>query len=607
MDKNKKRCKLSYFKKLLMLRELQQQGTLENFPPPECQRAFLNALSVKEFSKVYRNLNRFEAAAFEILLTDKNKKKFDVHIQQGCSLSSFNDAIAAKGSDEQILAMLSVSLGYIPHSSLLIEQSEKFFLPVLRKRKSLPHYVLDNIIERKREDLLIAYFEEAQPTSFDRSLSYKLMESSLDKAKEAYITTCQHLSESAAVYAFRKGDAKLCKEVLSKKLMECNQELEALFNLNNPEFLLLAVDKLNKETEAKTANRAHGEEKDDAEPYCFPEPYETLLMESGCFEAIRAYLSGRILGYNAEIALVKSRNGVLIRLYLESNDLEDGLINAAAEIIFSGQDKDLKSFYLEKYGLPYTLEAKLISDGDCNALCSYISSHQLCSINAARLMESGLTEAARLYCEKHGLKKLAATVLMKRGDAEVRHFYVDRLLAEGEHLTDDAEFHFLENGCKEQVFRYITVNSRKLKAQSVTALLNRGDLELIEAYAELFEIPTEALILFAKLGSKRALETYIASYALADEAEEALVERGDCELLIRYFEQNELYSKAECKLMQSDFARTGAAVRFYLDKYDLFEDAEVELVKRGDRAMLDVYIAKHPLGPDAENLIVSVF
>ena len=78
-------------------------------------------------------------------------------------------------------------------------------------------------------------------------------------------------------------------------------------------------------------------------------------------------------------------------------------------------------------------------------------------------------------------------------------------------------------------------------------------------------------------------------------------------LLIRYFEQNELCSKAECKLMQSDFARTGAAVRFYLDKYDLFEDAEVELVKRGDRAMLDVYIAKHLLGPDAENLIVSVF
>ena len=67
MDKNKKRCKLSYFKKLLMFRELQQQGTLENFPPPECQRAFLNALSVKEFSKVYRNLNRFEAAAFEVL------------------------------------------------------------------------------------------------------------------------------------------------------------------------------------------------------------------------------------------------------------------------------------------------------------------------------------------------------------------------------------------------------------------------------------------------------------------------------------------------------------------------------------------------------------
>ena len=79
----------------------------------------------------------------------------------------------------------------------------------------MPHYVLDIIIERKREDLLIAYFEEAKPTSFDRSLSFKLMESSLDKAKEAYITTCQHLSESAAVYAFRKGDVKLCKEVLS--------------------------------------------------------------------------------------------------------------------------------------------------------------------------------------------------------------------------------------------------------------------------------------------------------------------------------------------------------------------------------------------------------
>ena len=136
MDKNKKRCKLSYFKKLLMLRELQQQGTLENFPPPECQRAFLNALSVKEFSKVYRNLNRFEAAAFEILLTDKNKKKFDVHIQQGCSLSSFNDAIAAKGSDEQILAMLSASLGYIPLQHPLSVRKSKQRMPC----KHLPVY-----------------------------------------------------------------------------------------------------------------------------------------------------------------------------------------------------------------------------------------------------------------------------------------------------------------------------------------------------------------------------------------------------------------------------------------------------------------------------------
>ena len=32
MDKNKKRCKLSYFKKLLMFRELQQQGTAAGMP-----------------------------------------------------------------------------------------------------------------------------------------------------------------------------------------------------------------------------------------------------------------------------------------------------------------------------------------------------------------------------------------------------------------------------------------------------------------------------------------------------------------------------------------------------------------------------------------------
>ena len=97
MDKNKKRCKLSYFKKLLMLRELQQQGTLENFPPPECQRAFLNALSVKEFSKVYRNLSRFEAAAFEILLTDKNKKKFDGSSVSICSYTFCNTCVCSEG------------------------------------------------------------------------------------------------------------------------------------------------------------------------------------------------------------------------------------------------------------------------------------------------------------------------------------------------------------------------------------------------------------------------------------------------------------------------------------------------------------------------------
>lgn len=119
-------------------------------------------------------------------------------------------------------------LVYICPTTVFSLSSQKSFSSGCEKKQSLTLSRLQYIIEQKREDLLIAYFEEAQPTSFDRSLSHKLMESSLDKAKEAYITTCQHLSESAAVYAFRKGDAKLCKEVLSKRLMECTQELEAL-------------------------------------------------------------------------------------------------------------------------------------------------------------------------------------------------------------------------------------------------------------------------------------------------------------------------------------------------------------------------------------------
>ena len=572
MNKNNQKCKLSYFKKLVLLRRFRELGRPDL--TDDETKALLNSLSDKQFEKLYDNHSRqFDFLSKDVLaelLLPENEQKFQV-LARDCKAYIFGD--------------------------ILIEQADTYFVPFVKKN-DLPFNVFKKLICENREDLVLAYFRETCfPLHLSDYQSLLLFTSPMEQAKDFYLQHCSDLDVTARIYAYKYKDDALCLTIADNYYPVNDDEWEAIFKRINHSILVRLIEKMNafKKSDGSVIRK-------DLNNLC-----EVLLMESGLIPAIRLYLPQRKLCDKAETALVKTMNRELIMLYLKEGAIANtGLCATAEELLFAMEGMaDIKSFYEDKFGLSYTKEKSLIESGDETKITAYTAKFQLFNLNAARLMKSKSVNAALAYCQAYELPEIAQTVLMKEGHETVRRFYIDNLLKEGKRLCPAAEKYFIKNGTNEQITAYAIDGKAHLCPEAAVFLLNRKDETLTQAYDDKKGLRDMDLALFAATGKKSALCLFFVKHDLPENGEKALIKRNDPDLLIAYFERYDLHLEAEKDFIQSDLAKTYEALLFYVDKYDLFEANEVILFRLGDRRLTDTYVAKHSPCVKAERILVA--
>lgn len=572
MNKNNQKCKLSYFKKLVLLRRFRELGRPDL--TDDETKALLNSLSDKQFEKLYDNHSRqFDFLSKDVLaelLLPENEQKFQV-LARDCKAYIFGD--------------------------ILIEQADTYFVPFVKKN-DLPFNVFKKLICENREDLVLAYFRETCfPLHLSDYQSLLLFTSPMEQAKDFYLQHCSDLDVTARIYAYKYKDDALCLTIADNYYPVNDDEWEAIFKRINHSILVRLIEKMNafKKSDGSVVRKD------------LNNLYEVLLMESGLIPAIRLYLPQRKLCDKAETALVKTMNRELIMLYLKEGAIANtGLCATAEELLFAMEGMaDIKSFYEDKFGLSYTKEKSLIESGDETKITAYTAKFQLFNLNAARLMKSKSVNAALAYCQAYELPEIAQTVLMKEGHETVRRFYIDNLLKEGKELCPAAEKYFIKNGTNEQITAYAIDGKAHLCPEAAVFLLNRKDETLTQAYDDKKGLRDMDLALFAATGKKSALCLFFVKHDLPENGEKALIKRNDPDLLIAYFERYDLHLEAEKDFIQSDLAKTYEALLFYVDKYDLFEANEVILFRLGDRRLTDTYVAKHSPCVKAERILVA--
>lgn len=572
MNKNNQKCKLSYFKKLVLLRRFRELGRPDL--TDDETKALLNSLSDKQFEKLYDNHSRqFDFLSKDVLaelLLPENEQKFQV-LARDCKAYIFGD--------------------------ILIEQADTYFVPFVKKN-DLPFNVFKKLICENREDLVLAYFRETCfPLHLSDYQSLLLFTSPMEQAKDFYLQHCSDLDVTARIYAYKYKDDALCLTIADNYYPVNDDEWEAIFKRINHSILVRLIEKMNafKKSDGSVVRKD------------LNNLYEVLLMESGLIPAIRLYLPQRKLCDKAETALVKTMNRELIMLYLKEGAIANtGLCATAEELLFAMEGMaDIKSFYEDKFGLSYTKEKSLIESGDETKITAYTAKFQLFNLNAARLMKSKSVNAALAYCQAYELPEIAQTVLMKEGHETVRRFYIDNLLKEGKRLCPAAEKYFIKNGTNEQITAYAIDGKAHLCPEAAVFLLNRKDETLTQAYDDKKGLRDMDLALFAATGKKSALCLFFVKHDLPENGEKALIKRNDPDLLIAYFERYDLHLEAEKDFIQSDLAKTYEALLFYVDKYDLFEANEVILFRLGDRRLTDTYVAKHSPCVKAERILVA--
>ncbi len=568
---------------------------------PVYQEAMIDFMSVGQFKLFMKYFPFVKEEHQKKLLEPQNADKFKVYTENGGSVS-LEVLVLTHGSREQIKFYLERQTLAKRNEPFLLTEKGRLFFDFYVQNHSLSEMTLLQIIAGNREDLLLEYMRQ-RTENFTAALQLDLFQSNCKQAQKLYIEKSTFFCPEVRLIILRRGEIAAIRKLMQYYLLQEPDELEALFDLQNEELLRLYLKSL-------YACETH-DSQGKIIPVLIPGDFDSRLIDFGSSELIRQYLPGRHLSIPAEENLARLNEPELLSLYLTQGRLDyngDPRLSATAEkILFNSAMDEVKAFYEQQYGLPYMLEAQLVCGTDQEKIVSYTKERQLRSLNAARLVEFAATETIKAYLAKYELSSLAETVLMKRGNAEARDFYANKLITNGKRLNHDAEAYFMANGAKETVERYVLEGKEDICTQAVVFLLDRGDIDLSKAYINEFGINSAEQALFVQHGKNESIIALIQAFSLSSDGERVLIKRGDNGLLKAYFQLYRLEPDTELELIQSDNAAINEAVCFYLEEFQLSDDAEMALVKSGRRDWLDIYIAKHELLKEAEELIIQIF
>ena len=603
-------CKLSFWKKHALLRQLKKNPASV---PQQYQAALLDAVSAKTFQNYYSDFSKFAPEAFDVLLEPRNKEKFKYCKFLGFTPDQLANEFVQKGTDEQVLDVLETHCCTLGH--VLLERPSELFERYVRRMGTIPLNLWKEIIKQKREDLILMFLKfRNQDNVLSEQYVNALFDSALEKSIQAYLEQNSVFGLSrVSLYILKSGDFALCKKLLENNPLVFDDEYDALFKLNQPELILILIKKMLQD--------------DEDNPYEVPVDFEVVLINSGAIEAIKLYIQYNQLDYGATFHLFKSGNEELIRFYLESDYFKDCKkfpSDAAAMSLFAGNNTSLQYCYESKFGLPYQLERELvISEQDRlvssskdkkhtaytqSKFASYICAHELYPLNAALLMEKGSIEDALNYFQKYPLPDIAVVALFKNGKDKLRKAYLDFLFERQLTVCACAQKYFVKFASKQKLMTYLqNISKEALCDDGQMALLKREDMELCQVYTKRFGFSSPAFIALIQSGSVDFIKAIFQEYRLPNDVIKAMIESGRNSVMIEFFKESDLEEEFEKKLIRSNFSKNEKAVCFYLDKYDLFADNEVELLKLNNKKMIEVYLAKHYLSEKATQLYASMY
>lgn len=603
-------CKLSFFKKRALLRQLKKDPTSI---PLQYQAALLDAVSAKKFYSCYSYFSKFAPEALDVLLEPRNKEKFKYCKFLGFTPDQLANEFVQKGTDEQVLDVLKKHCCTLGH--VLLERPSELFERYVRRMETIPLNLWKEIIKQKREDLILMFLKfRNQDNVLSEQYVNALFDSALEKSIQAYLEQNSVFGLTrVSLYILKSGDFALCKKLLENNPLTSAAEYNQLFKLNQPELILILIKKMLQD--------------DEDNPYEVPDDFEVALIDSGAIEAIKLYMQKNELGYWATFCLFENGNEELIRFYLNTDHFKECQkfpVDAAALPLFSGKNTNLQWYYKSKFGLPYQLERKLIlSEQDrlvssskdkkhtaCtqSKFASYICAHELYPLNAALLMEKGSVEDAIDYFQKYPLPDIAVVALFKNGKDKLRKAYLDFLLERQLTVCACAQKYFVKFASKQKLMTYLqNISKEALCDDGQMALLKREDMELCQVYTKRFGFSSPAFIALIQSGSVDFIKAIFQEYRLPNDVIKAMIESGRNSVMIEFFKESDLEEEFEKELIRSNFSKNEKAVCFYLDKYDLFADNEVELLKLNNKKMIEVYLAKHYLSEKATQLYASMY
>lgn len=586
--------KLSFWKKFTLLRQLKKNPASV---PQQYQAALLDAVSAKTFQNYYSDFSKFAPEAFDVLLEPRNHGKFSVCKHREFYPFELANEFVQKGTDEQVLDVLEMHCCTL--GNVLLERPSELFERYVRRMETIPLNLWKEIIKQKREDLILMFLKfRNQDNVLSEQYVNALFDSALEKSIQAYLEQNSVFGLTrVSLYILKSGDFALCKKLLENNPLTSAAEYNQLFKLNQPKLILILVQKML--------------QADEDIAYEVPVGFEVALINSGAIEAIKLYMQKNELGYWATFCLFENGNEELIRFYLNTDHFEECQkfpVDAAALPLFSGKNTNLQWYYKNKFGLPYQLERKLILS-EPKELSNYICAYELYPLNAALLMEKGPVDDAIAYFQKYPLPGIAEVALFKNGSDNLRKAYIDFLLEKQALVCEAAEKYFVKFAPKNKLVTYLQNNSQTpLKSvEGEIALLKREDFDLHHVYVEKFGFESQALVSFIQCGSFDFWKSIFKNYLIEDEVLSALIDSGRKSLMIEFFKEADLNKELELKLIHSDFSKTEKAVCFYLDKYDLCTENEVELIKINNSKLINIYLAKHSLSKEAEELYASMY
>ena len=615
MTKKENVKKLSLWQKIRLMYNLKFKKRI----PEELRFGAIDIMSVNQVRAFRHNILGFSDEELHPLFAERNCKK----LKKICG-SSLLERIFKHDDADEIRAYLSIDFFEIPEDwaeKYFVNRSiDEFFKPYLDSHDNwLPGAVVNLLIERGQEMLLLYYinqFKEDECHNIDQKLLFK---SSMETAKYAFAEKFldDDGCEETICYILENGDEELVKKLLQKTKIPSDKAWELLFARENPDFIDLVIEKLDHSSGA------------------LPDIFWDELLKKGSIEQIKKCIDRHPLDTQDELRLVCSENNEAILHYLKT--VQRPFEELYSEnYMFSHADKTVLDYYRNNICLPYTEERALIKEGNVEKICTYLKSkREINDMNAVLLVETSFsTEVLKTFIEECKISDIIEVALLKRNLKAMSSFYITRLINDKKHLSAAAEAMLIKTGDFSLIKQYLSSISYELSDEAKKAILYRGDASLLAEFVKADGyIDEDVIVEFVNNTSYEILSSYFAAnISLPEQGEVALVKRNQPNLinayisafenfsaegevalvqlknikLLKYYIQtaHELYEMAEKELLLLGDEELFLS---YIEQTPLFNDNEVELVKLGHHAWLDAYIEKYNLCDEAALEFAKVY